>query len=130
MTARELRESFPFFFGPPALYADLARQKIMSHGLCLKNSRSDSLLRTHIFFRDRWDVGSISGGGSQIKVTFKQKNIKKLKIKLFSWKIIKNMLGKEYKNLLTKNLLTRIKKVVMPCNIMCRVHAKTQAGKM
>jgi len=40
------------------------------------------------------------------------------------------MLGKEYKNLLTKNLLTRIKKVVMPCNIMCRVHAKTQAGKM
>ena len=82
------------------------------------------------FFRDRWDVGSISGGGSQIKVTFKQKNIKKLKIKLFSWKIIKNMLGKEYKNLLTKNLLTRIKKVVMPCNIMCKVHAKNQEGKM
>ena len=27
------------------------------------------------FFRDRWDVGSISGGGSQIKVTFKQKKI-------------------------------------------------------
>jgi len=102
----------------------------MSHGLCLKNSRSDSLLRTHIFFSGPLGCREYIGWGKSNKSYIQTKNIKKLKIKLFSWKIIKNMLGKEYKNLLTKNLLTRIKKVVMPCNIMCRVHAKTQAGKM
>ena len=96
MTARELRGHF-LFFRPPTLNADMARRKESCHvGLFLKYHRNNSLSERIYFFSGTvGDVGSISGGGSQIKVTFKStKNEKKDKnINICTCHLMHNLCG-------------------------------------